>query len=174
MRPTPLLIGLIFLASATFAPAQEESAPKRGLVGRLLHPFSSSEKVPDYRNPRLRGLILSVQVPTEPVNLTEVRQLPVTVTLSNRGKRAVELNFPTDQRIDIYLHNAAGRIVTRWSDNRAFEPTSASILVNPNEHLEYSETIATRDLSPGKVFTVEAVVPTYPELDAKRKSIAAP
>ena len=174
MRLTPLQIGLIFLATATFAPAQEESTPKRGLVGRLLHPFSSSEKVPEYRNSKLRGLILLVQVPTEPVNLTEVRQLPVTVMLSNRGKRAVELNFPTDQRIDIYLHDAAGRIVTRWSDNRAFEPKSASILVNPDEHLEYSETIATRDLSPGKVFTVEAVVPAYPELDAKRKSIAAP
>ncbi len=174
MRPTPLLTALIFLATATFASAQEESAPKRGLVGRLLHPFSSSEKVPEYRNPKLRGLLLLVQIPSEPVKLTEVRQLPVTVTLSNRGKRAVELNFPTEQRIDIYLHDAAGRIVTRWSDNRAFEPAQASILVNPNEHLEYSETIATRDLSPGKVFTVEVVVPAYPELDAKRKSIAAP
>ena len=70
--------------------------------------------------------------------------------------------------------DAAGRTVTRWSDNRAFQATPATILINPNEHLEYSETIATRDLSPGRVFTVEALVPAYPELDTKRKSLAAP
>ena len=48
------------------------------------------------------------------------------------------------------------------------------LLINPGEHVEYSETIATRELSPGKVFAVEVVVPAYPELDAQRKSIAAP
>ena len=103
-----------------------------------------------------------------------MRQLPVTVHLANRGDKAVELSFPTDQRIEILLHDAAGRVVTRWSDNRAFQPTPATILVNPGEHLEYVETIATRELSPGRVFTVEVTVPAYPELDAQRKSIAAP
>ncbi len=174
MRRTTLLASLFVCAATSLALAQDKPASKRGFLGRLLHPFSSSEKVPEYRNPKLRGLLLSVQLPADLVKLSEVRQLPVTVRLTNRGERAVELSFPTEQRIDIYLHDAAGRIVTRWSDNRAFAADPASILVNPNEHLEYSETIATRELSPGKVFTVEAVVPAYPELDAKRKSIAAP
>ncbi|MGH8163428.1 MAG: BsuPI-related putative proteinase inhibitor [Rhodanobacteraceae bacterium] len=160
-------------AATGLAPAQVEK-PKRGLLGRLLHPFSSSEKIPTYRNSKLNGLELTVTLPSEPVKLNETRQLPVTVRLVNRGDRAVELSLPTEQRIDIYLRNAAGRTVTRWSDNRAFESNPATILINPGEHLEYSETIATRELSPGKVFTVEAIVPAYPELDAKRKSIAAP
>ncbi len=174
MRRTPLLAALIVLAAPALAFAQERSVPKRGLLGRMLHPFSSTEKIPEYRNQKLRGLQLSVTLPSEPVKLSEMRQLPVTVTLTNRGDRAVELSFPTAQRIEIYLHDAAGRVVTRWSDNRAFEATSATILVNPNEHLEYSETIATRELSPGRVFTVEALVPAYSELDVKRKSLAAP
>ncbi len=174
MRRTPLLAALILLAAPAFALAQEHSVSKRGWLGRMLHPFSSSEKIPEYRNPKLRGLQLSVQLAPEPVKLSEMRQLPVTVSLTNRGDRAVELNFPTEQRIEIYLHDAAGRTVTRWSDNRAFEPTPATILINPNEHLEYSETIATRELAPGRVFTVEALVPAYPELDVKRKSLAAP
>ncbi len=174
MRRLALLAALFLLCSPSWVAAQETSAPKRGLFGRILHPFSSSEKIPEYRNPKLRGLQLIVQLPPEPIKLAELRQLPVTVHLANRGDRAVELSFPTDQRIEILLHDAAGRVVTRWSDNRAFQPTPATILVNPNEHLEYAETIATRELAPGKVFTVEVLVPAYPELDAKRKSIAAP
>lgn len=174
MRRTPLLAALILLAAPALACAQERSVSKRGWLGRMIHPFGSSEKIPEYRNAKLRGLQLSVQLPPEPVKLSETRQLSVTVSLTNRGDHAVELSFPTAQRIEIYLHDAAGRVVTRWSDNRAFEATPATILVNPNEHLEYSETIATRELAPGRVFTVEALVPAYPELDVKRKSLAAP
>ncbi len=170
MRRTPLFVALLLCVATGLASAQE----KRGVLGRLFHPFSSSEKLPQYRNQKLSGLVLSLQLPAEPVKLSEIRQLPVTIHLTNRGTRAVELSFPTEQRIEILLHDAAGRVVTRWSDNRAFEATPATILINPNEHLEYAETIATRDLAPGKVFTVETMVPAYPELDAKRKSIAAP
>jgi hypothetical protein len=79
-----------------------------------------------------------------------------------------------EQRIEILLHDSAGNIVTRWSDNRAFAEQVASVLINPNEHIEYSETIATRDLAPNKVFTVEVTVPAFPELDTKRKSLTAP
>lgn len=174
MRRTRLLAALLLLAAPALAYTQEPSVPRRGWLGRMLHPFNASEKIPEYRNPKLRGLQLSVELPPEPVKLSEMRQLAVTVSLTNRGDRAVELSFPTEQRIEIYLHDAAGRTVTRWSDNRAFQATPATILINPNEHLEYSETIATRDLSPGRVFTVEALVPAYPELDTKRKSLAAP
>ena len=173
MRRTPLLAALIFCAAAPFSEA-DDAAPKRGLFGRLLHPFSSSTKVPEYRNSKIRGLVLALQLPDEPIKLSEVRQLPVQISLTNRGDRAVELNFPTAQRVEIYLRDAAGRIVTRWSDNRAFEATQASILINSGEHLEYAETIATRDLIPNKVFTVEVMVPAYPELDTKRKSLTAP
>ena len=103
-----------------------------------------------------------------------MRQLPVHVLLSNHGQLAIELVFPTEQRIEILLHDSSGRVVTRWSENRAFENKAATLLINPGEHVEYSETIATRELEPGKVFTVEVTLPAYPELDAQRKSIAAP
>jgi hypothetical protein len=169
MRFTPLCVALILLAPASDAPAQE----KRGWLGRVLHPFSSTEKIPQYNNPKLRGLLLSVELPLEPVKLSEVRQLPVRVLLTNRADRAVELNFPSEQRIEILLRDAAGQVVTRWSENRAFADQAGTLLINPGEHVEYSETIATRELVPGKVFTVEAMVPAYPELDVRRKSMAA-
>ena len=174
MRRIAVFAALVLLAAPPLAPAQENSARKRGWLGRVLHPFGSSEAIPEYRNPKLRGLEIGIELPPEPIRLSEMRQLPVMVRLLNRGDHSVELSFPTDQRIEILLHDAAGRVVTRWSDNRAFRPTPATILINPNEHLEYSETIATRELSPGRVFTVEVTVPAYPELGNQRKSIAAP
>jgi hypothetical protein len=160
----------MLFAAVTAAPAQE----KRSWFSRLAHPFGSSEKVPTYKNRKLNGLALTVELPSEPLKLAETRQLPVHIILSNRGDRAVELIFPTEQRIEILLHNASGQVVTRWSDNRAFEEEPGTLLINPHEHVEYSETIATRELEPGRVFTVEVQVPAYPELHAQRKGIAAP
>jgi hypothetical protein len=170
MRPTLSCAALILLAATTLVPAQE----KRSWFSRLTHPFGSSEKIPTYKDPKIRGLALTVELQSEPIKLAEERQLPVHVLLTNRSDRAVELQFPTAQRIEILLHDSSGKVVTRWSENRAFEETPATLLINPHEHVEYSETIATRELEPGKVFTVEVQVPAYPELHAQRKGIAAP
>ncbi len=170
MRRTPCLIALLLLAAISIAPAQE----KRSWLKRLFHPFGSSETIPEYKNRKLRGLVLSVELPQGAIRLSEMRQLPVHITLTNRSERAVELDFPSEQRIEILLRDSAGRIVTRWSENRAFEDQPGNVLINPNEHVEYSETIATRELAPGKVFTVEVTLPAYPELDVHRKSITSP
>ena len=170
MRFTPIFCALLLLASAAGSSAEE----KRSWLGRVLHPFGSSHKIPEYKNSKLRGLVLAIELPPEPVKLSEVRQLPVHVLLTNRGDRAVELTFPSEQRIEILLHDSSGRVVTRWSENRAFAETVGVVLINPNEHIDYYETIATRDLAPGRVFTVEVKVPAYPELDAQRKSLSAP
>jgi len=170
MRLTFVFISVVLFAAIEVAPAQE----KRSWFSRVLHPFGSSQKIPQYRDPRIRGLVLTVELPSQPAKLSEMRQLPVHVLLTNHGGRAVELAFPTEQRIEILLHDSSGRVVTRWSENRAFADKPATLLINPGEHVEYSETIATRELEPGKVFAVEVTVPAYPELDAQRKSMAAP
>ena len=170
MRQTSLLVALLLLVAVSISPAQE----KRGWLNRVFHPFGSSEKIPEYKNRKLRGLALTVELPEGAIKLSEMRQLPVHVILTNRGDRAVELSFPSEQRIEILLHDSVGRVVTRWSENRAFAEQTGNLLINPNEHVDYSETIATRELEPGKVFTVEVTVPAYPELVAQRKSITAP
>ncbi len=170
MRLTFVCATLALLVTVADAPAQE----KRGWLSRMLHPFSSSEKIPQYKNSKIRGLALTVELPGEPVKLSEVRQLPVHVILTNRGDRAVEMVFPSEQRIEILLHDSNGRVLTRWSENRAFAEQVGTLLINPGEHVEYSETIATRELSSGRVFTVEVTLPAYPEIVAQRKSIAAP
>ena len=158
--------------------APTPAPPHRSFFGRLLHPFSSSPKTdtnaPNYKDPKLRGLVLSVEVSPQPAKLSEVRQLDVRATLTNRGKKAVELDFGTDQRIEIYLMNSADAVLTKWSDNHAINPQPGTVLINPGEHIEYNEKIATRELTPDKVFVAEVFFPQYPELRARQKFMTAP
>src|SRR5205807_2878362 len=173
---------IVFLAVVVFVAAGmfgQDVAPtptparKRGWLSRILHPFSP-EVVPQYKDPRLRGLALDLQITPQTVKLSEVRQLAIKVTLTNLSKRPVALDFPTSQRIEIYLKNSAGEILTKWSDNHAIAEKPATILINPQERIEYNETISTRDLTPNKVFIAEVFFPQYPELRIRQKFLAVP
>jgi Intracellular proteinase inhibitor len=148
--------------------------PKRSLFGRMLHPFSSSVKVPNYKDPKIRGLVLDLRVAPQPVKLSETRQLEVNAILSNLEKRPFTLDFPTDQRIEIYLRNPAEMVLTKWSDNHVAKETPGTLIINPDEKIEYKESIATRELVPNKVYIVEVFFPKYPELRARAKFMTAP
>ena len=158
----------------TPAPITTTTMQKRGFFGRIMHPFSSSEVLPKYDNRKLRGLVLNLQVSPQPVRLSEVRQMEVKVIVANLGDRMIQLDFPTDQRIEVQLLNAAEGVLTKWSENHAFKETPGSILINPDEHIEYKEMIATRDLTPGRVFTAEVFFPKYPELRIRQKFMTEP
>jgi hypothetical protein len=158
----------------TPAPMTTTTVQKRSFFGRMMHPFSSSEVLPKYKNQKLRGLILNLQVAPQPVRLSEVRQMEVKVLVNNLGDHLVNLEFPTDQRIEVQLLDSAGTVLTKWSDNHAIKEAPANILINPGEHIEYKELIATRDLTPGKVFTAEVFFPKYPELKIRQKFMTEP
>jgi Intracellular proteinase inhibitor len=160
--------------SLTEQPGLEPTPRKRGWLGRMLHPFSSAPAPPQYKDPKVRDLALLLQVSPQTVKLSEVRQLEVKVRLTNQSKKAIELNFPNDQRIEIYLMNSAGIVLTKWSDNHAINNTPGIVLINPREHIEYNETISTRELTPNKVFIAEVFFPKYPDLRASQKFLTAP
>jgi len=122
----------------------------------------------------LRGLTLGLQISPQPVKLSEVRQLEIKATLANRSKHPITLDFPTDQRIEIYLLNSAEVVLTKWSDNHAINEKPGTILIDPDEHVEYDQTIATRELTPNKVFIAEVFFPKYPELRVRQKFMTAP
>jgi hypothetical protein len=168
-----MLLGAGSLLAQNASPATEspDSTPKRNWLGRMFH---GSPRLPQYKDPKIRGLDLQVQLSPQPLKLSETRQMEVKVTLTNRGKHAVELNFPTDQRVEIYLRNATENILTKWSDNHAVTEKTETILINPDEHVEYVQTIATRELSPDKVFIVEVFFPNYPELRIRQKFLTQP
>jgi hypothetical protein len=175
-RRIVFLLLTLFMAVSLFgqdiAPTSTPSR-RRGWLSRILHPFSP-EVIPQYKDPRLRGLALDLQISPQTVKLSEVRQLGVKATLANLSKRPVGLDFPTNQRIEIYLMDSAGAILTKWSDNHAIAEKPGTILINPQERIEYSETIATRELTPNKVFIAEVFFPQYPELRIRQKFLAVP
>src|SRR5207245_8493088 len=123
---------------------------------------------------RILGLTVDLQLALQSIKLSEVRQLEIKLTLANISKRPLTLDFPTNQRIEIYLMNSKGNILTKWSDNHAIAEKPATILINPQERIEYNETIATRDLTPNKVFITEVFFPQYPELRVRQKFLAVP
>ena len=173
------LVSLIVLVSLAGNIFGEDVSPtptparKRGWLSRVLHPFSPNV-VPQYKDPRLRGLALDLQITPQTVKLSEVRQLSVKVILANLSKRPVALDFPTTQRIEIYLMNSAGEVLTKWSENHAIADKPATILINPSERIEYNETISTRELTPNKVFIAEVFFPQFLELRIRQKFLAVP
>lgn len=130
--------------------------------------------LPKYNDRKLRGLVLDLQISPQPVRLSEIRQIEIRLTVTNLGKHMVTLDFPSDQRIEVYLLNAADVVLTKWSENHAITEKPSTVLINPGEHVEYKETIATRDLTPGKVFTAEVFFPKYPDLRVRQKFLTEP
>ncbi|MDQ6808291.1 MAG: BsuPI-related putative proteinase inhibitor [Verrucomicrobiota bacterium] len=169
--------GLLFLALAISGRIAGQTpaatSEKRSWLGRL-NPFHASERLPEYKDPRLRGLVLTLELSPQPVKLSEVRQLEVRLTATNKGRREIPLDFPNEQRIEIYLRDSLEHILTKWSDNHAFADEPGSVLINPGEHVDYTTTIATRDLAPNKVFIAEVFFPSYPELMIRQKFLTAP
>jgi hypothetical protein len=175
-RRLVLLVLIPCVAGAMFGQDVTPTATpvrKRGWLSRILHPFSPNV-VPQYKDPRLRGLAIDLQITPQTVKLSEVRQLSVKVTLANLSKRPVTLDFPTTQRIEIYLTNSAGEVLTKWSENHAIAEKPATILINPSERIEYNETISTRELTPNKVFIAQVFFPQFLELRIRQKFLAVP
>src|SRR3954467_9289077 len=173
----PLLIAAAF-SSAALAQEPDASAAaapptKRSWFGRMMHPFGS-EHLPEYNDPNLRGLVLTLELSPQPIKLSEVRQMDVILTLTNKAKRPITLEFPDAQRIEILLRNSTNNVLTTWSDNHSFAQTAGTVLINPQEHIEYAETIATRELTANKVFIAEVFFPKYPELRVRHKFMTAP
>jgi len=175
-RRLVLLVLVVFVAGGMLGQDVTPTptpARKRGWLGRMLHPFSPNI-VPQYKDPRLYGLALDLQISPQTVKLSEVRQLNVKLTLANLSKSPVTLDFHTTQRIEIYLTNSAGDVLTKWSENHAITEKAATVLINPNERIEYNETISTRELTPNKVFIAEVFFPQFLELRIRQKFLAVP
>ena len=115
-----------------------------------------------------KGLDIGLQVDPPQVRVGEVKQLKVTVTLINRGKKLVQLNFPSSQRIEVLVKTKDGKQIEQWSEDQAFNAEPAMVTINPDERLEYMVNVATRDMVVGQTYTVEAFFPNFEQL---RKSL---
>ena len=99
-------------------------------------------------------------------SLAERRELDATYTVRNNTKRLMRLDFNTTQRIDIQTTNPSGKVIEKWSDDRAFQFGEGVIFINPQERIEYSEKVATREMKPSETYTIKADVVGYPDYTA--------
>jgi len=115
-----------------------------------------------------KGLEIGLQADPGQVKVVEVKQIKVTVTLVNRGKKIAQLEFPTSQRIEVLVKSMEGKTIEQWSEDQAFNNEPTIVAINPNERLEYIVNVATRDMVPGQTYAVEAYFPNFDQL---RKAI---
>ncbi|HEV3410775.1 MAG TPA: BsuPI-related putative proteinase inhibitor, partial [Chthoniobacterales bacterium] len=104
-----LLLVAALSASAIGQEVEPEPTPeKRSWFSRL---FGRRDRLPEYKDPRLNGLVLSVKLSPQPIKLSEMRQMDVQVTLANRSRRPITLEFPNSQRFEIYLRSSTEKIL---------------------------------------------------------------
>jgi len=118
-----------------------------------------------------KGLEISLKLDPPQVAVGETKQLKATVTLLNRGKKIAQLDFPTSQRIEVLVKNSDGKMIEQWSEDQAFDNEPSLVSVNPNERLEYTVNLSTRDMVAGQSYTVDAYFPNFEQL---RKSMTVP
>ena len=142
----------------------KRQAPKRSIFNRVLHPFGSKEKKPKGAG----KLVVEMKLAPEPLKLSEANRLKVTLTLVNRTKKLVPLEFPTAQRIEVLLKTPAGKLVEQWSQDQVFAQEVTVVTINPGERVEYVVEVATRDLAAGQTYVVQGFFPNHDLLRAER------
>ena len=113
---------------------------------------------------KTRGLALSMRLDPVPVRLSDTRRVEAALRLKNVSSRFIHLEFPTTQRFDLLVRDAAGKLVAQWSEDRAFEAVHGYVGINPGESVEYPAAFPTRDLQPGQRYTVTALFPSRNDL----------
>jgi hypothetical protein len=131
-------------------------------------PFSKSKNKPAGSHGRIRELVTEIQIKPEPVRLATTRALEVAVVITNKAEQSVQLDFPTSQHLELVVKTESGGIIQRWSDDQRVEREASFVAINPSERLEYSTSLSTRSMAAGKTYIIEATVPGYPAIFARK------
>ena len=168
-----LLPSLVLLSGCSSGSDSDASADEPGLVGRMwestqkLNPFDRGLKPREMKERKplnLKSLVAHLSVdPTAP-KLGEQRQMSVTLRLTNKGKKMAQLDFPTTQRVEGVIRSKLGNVIERWSEDHSFEKEPGIVSINPGERVEYTLSLATREMSAGETYTVETHIVEYPSL----------
>ena len=162
LLPCVLCLSLATAHAADAPPVEKKkTGPVEWLKRHVPMPKFGGKK--DAGNTWKQFELTMVVAPLNP-KLSENKQIRVTVLLVNKGKKMAQLEFPTSQRIEVLVKNAAGKTVEQWSEDQAFTNDPTVETINPGERLEYSANISTRDMAAGKSYTIEAFFPNYDAL----------
>jgi hypothetical protein len=123
---------------------------------------------------RLEKTTQNLKVDPEDFSLAERRELDSIYTVRNNTKRIIRLDFNTTQRIDILTSDPSGKVIEKWSEDRAFHLQEGVVIINPKERIEYSEKVATRDMKPLEPYTIKAEIIGYPDYTATTNVTPSP
>ena len=101
---------LLLLAWVCPLLADEENTPAAtpapGIFHRIIGVFhKSKDKDAEAKDKKLE---LTISFAPDPVKLSQGREIQVTLMLTNRTGKFVQLDFPTTQRFEVLLRNQAG------------------------------------------------------------------
>lgn len=163
----PLLLPSLLLLTACSSSNSNTSADEPGFLGRMwgstqkLNPFDRSLKPREMKERKplnLKSIIVQVTVEPNAPKLSEERQVAAILRLTNKSKRLAQIEFPTTQRVEGVIRDRLGNVIERWSEDRRFEREPGVVSINPGERVEYTMNLATRELTAGETYTVEAFV----------------
>jgi hypothetical protein len=147
-------------AAESPTPAAKEKAGPVNWLWRHVPKFGGKDKQAAGWN----DLRLTLTLNPAKVKLADIKRVEVALQLTNAGKKLVQLEFPTSQRIDVLVKNSAGRVIERWSEDQPIANEPTVVTINPGERLEYTAGISTREMAVGQRYTVEAFFPRYEQL----------
>jgi len=107
-------------------------------------------------------------------SLASRREVNATYTLRNNTKKIMRIDYPTKQRLEILTKDTNGTVIDRWSDDRVFENKEDIIFINPNERIQYSEQIPTREMKPHDTYEITAEVPDHPDYSVTKTVVPQP
>jgi hypothetical protein len=156
------------LISPAHALADSSASPTPGLMDRTLQVLHLKHKPKPKQGPLIHHQFqVKMSISPSLIDLSSDREIQVTVALYNLSSKYADLDFPTSQRIEVLVRDSSGKVINTWSEDQSFTNDPASITVNPGERLEYTVNVATREMSPGQLYTLEAAFPSYPDLKAQ-------
>ena len=171
LRAAVLLIPLLIAFSAEVR-ADQNPGFASGLMDKTLAILHLKRAPHPSPAPLMHHQIeLKLDLSPSPVQLSANREIKVIVSLFNRSKKYVHLDFPTSQRIEILVRDASGKVVNTWSEDQSFTNDPAAVTVNPGERLEYTASVATREMTAGQPYVIEASFPSYGELKIQQRLV---
>jgi hypothetical protein len=130
-----------------------------------------------------KAFTAKVQISPNPLSLKEAESIgpnpsiKISFSIQNHSKRTFTLSFPTAQRWDFRIVDAANNAVYTYTDDHEFVQVVGTSMVNQDDKLSYNETIEFEDLTtplaPGS-YTILAVMANYPEIKAQTQFTVQP
>lgn len=158
-------------ASRDTMPKQFQGAPGLFKGGFLIE--GSKKRFEGANELNLASFKTSLEITPGEMSLKKIKdpqpedQIQLKFTVTNGAETGTFLYFPTAQRCEAQIRDAAGKVVYTWSEDFEFAPDAGYSFLNPGERLNYQLTIPFQVLR-GKIgtgaATLSASLVNYPQL----------